>query len=264
MAELASGNSKAMVPWGSLQGHEEDYVDNEYVPKNFTFKEPSKLTKVECYERVKFWYDRQENPTIKKVFQYRSIRGPDGNLLQTKMTGNDKRGSRKAKNGKSKGFSSDERSSDTGGHSSSEDGALPESSEEEVSQVMPLPFSAVPIRRRGAPVKKSRAVHHQSPPQNVSPLVTSLQRSRPKPRPAIPQNPNNPEMSYLFTNPRSMARPAADSGKTSEAGPSLTAREKKRRNQPEEGPQYEPPNTRKKRWLQEEDRLSPMKKTRMG
>ena len=57
-----------------------------------------------------------------------------------------------------------------------------------------------------------------------------------------------------------MARPAADSGKTSEAGPSLTAREKKRRNQPEEGPQYEPPNTRKKRRLQEEDRLSPMKK----
>src|ERR1700719_1694367 len=242
MAELASGNSKAMVPWGSLQGHEEDYVDNEYVPKNFTFKEPSKLTKVECYERVKFWYDRQENPTIKKVFQYQSIRGPDGNLLQTKMTGNDKRGSRKAKNG----IFSDERSSDTGGHSSSEDGALPESSEEEVSQVMPLPFSAVPIRRRGAPVKKSTAVHHQFPPQNVSPLVTSLQRSRPKPQPAIPQNPNNPELSNLFTNPRSMARPAANSGKTSEAGPSLTATEKKRRNQPEEGPQYEPPNTHKK------------------
>src|SRR6202041_2841726 len=148
--------------------------------------------------------------------------------------------------------------------SSSEDEAFPESSEEEVSQVMPLPFSAVLIRRRGAPVKKSRAVHHQSPPQNVSPLVTSLQRSRPKPRPAIPQNPNNPEMSYLFTNPRSMARPAADSGKTSEAGPSLTAREKKRRNQPEEGPQYEPPNTRKKRRLQEEDRLSPIKKNRIG
>src|ERR1700722_19649682 len=87
MAELASGNSKAMVPWKSLQGHEEDYVDNKYVPKNFTFKEPSKLTKVECYERVKFWYDRQENPTIKKVFQYRSIQGPDENLLWTKMTG---------------------------------------------------------------------------------------------------------------------------------------------------------------------------------
>src|ERR1700720_1893662 len=162
------------------------------------------------------------------------------------------------------GISSDERPSDTKGHSSSEDGALPESSEEEASQVMPLPFSTVPIRRRGTPVKKSRTVHHPSSPQNVSPLVTSLQRSQPKPRPAIPQNPNNPELSNLFTNPRSIARPAADSGKTSEAGPSLTATEKKRRNRPEEGPQYEPPNTRKKRWLQEEDRLSPMKKTRMG
>ena len=72
---------------------------------------------------------------------------------------------------------SDERLSDTGGHSSSEDGALPESSEEEVSQVMHLPFSAVPIRRRGAPVKKSRTVHHPSPPQNVSPLVTSLRKA---------------------------------------------------------------------------------------
>src|ERR1700720_2000218 len=47
------------------------------------------------------------------------------------------------------GISSNERPSDTKGHSSSEDGALPESSEEEASQVMPLPFSTVPIRRRG-------------------------------------------------------------------------------------------------------------------
>ena len=112
MAELASGNSKAMVPWGSLQGHEEDYVDNEYVPKNFTFKEPSKLTKVECYERVKFWYDWLENPMIKKGFQYRSIWGSDGNLLRRKMTGNSKRGSQRGKKGKTKGFSSAERSSD--------------------------------------------------------------------------------------------------------------------------------------------------------
>jgi hypothetical protein len=61
-----------------MLGSEEQYVDEEYIPQGFTFKEPSKLSKVEAYDRIKFWYDRQENRSKKRVFQFRQIRGKDG------------------------------------------------------------------------------------------------------------------------------------------------------------------------------------------
>ena len=41
------------MPWGSLLGWEADYVDPEYLPANFTFKEPSKLSKQEALDRLK-------------------------------------------------------------------------------------------------------------------------------------------------------------------------------------------------------------------
>ena len=59
-------------------GSEAEYVDPEYMPEGFTFKEPSKLSKVEAYARLKFWYDRQQDPNIKRVFQFRRIRGKIG------------------------------------------------------------------------------------------------------------------------------------------------------------------------------------------
>jgi hypothetical protein len=74
----AVGKQNVSVPWGSLVGSEAVYVDQEYLPEGFTFKEPSKLSKVEARDRLKFWYDRQENPRVKKVFQFRRIRGKHG------------------------------------------------------------------------------------------------------------------------------------------------------------------------------------------
>lgn len=68
--ELATGRPKASVPWGSLFGSEAEYVDQEYMPDSFTFKEPSKLSKPEALTSLKFWYDRQQNPKVKTVFQF--------------------------------------------------------------------------------------------------------------------------------------------------------------------------------------------------
>jgi hypothetical protein len=53
-------------------------VDPKYVPEGFTFKEPSKLSKIEALDRLKFWYDRQQNPKVNKIFQFRRILGRTG------------------------------------------------------------------------------------------------------------------------------------------------------------------------------------------
>src|SRR6202790_1169604 len=73
--EIASGNNKALVPWGFFQGHEDIYVEDEFIPDGFTFKEPSKLSKPEAYLRLKFWYDRQQDRKIETVFRFRAVKG---------------------------------------------------------------------------------------------------------------------------------------------------------------------------------------------
>jgi len=76
--ERAADNPKATIPWGSLVGSEDVYVDKEYVPEGFTFKEPSKLSKSEARDRLKFWYDRQTDNGIKTVFEFCRVRGKGG------------------------------------------------------------------------------------------------------------------------------------------------------------------------------------------
>jgi hypothetical protein len=78
--EIASGNNKASVPWGFFQGHEDIYVEDEFIPDGFTFKEPSKLSKPEAYLRLKFWYDRQQDRKIEMVFQFRAVKGKQGTV----------------------------------------------------------------------------------------------------------------------------------------------------------------------------------------
>jgi hypothetical protein len=80
--ELASGQKKATVPWNSLLGEEDKYVEDEYLPEGFKFSEPSRVSKFECEARLKFWYNRQEDPKVKKTFEFHSFRGADGDPVR--------------------------------------------------------------------------------------------------------------------------------------------------------------------------------------
>jgi hypothetical protein len=100
-AELSSGNKKASVPWGSLLGKEAEYVDSEYLPEGFTFKEPSKVNKAVTYAWLKFWFDRQEDPRTKTVFTFKVVKGNNGEPVAAVGSGNERnsngRGRRKPK-----------------------------------------------------------------------------------------------------------------------------------------------------------------------
>jgi hypothetical protein len=152
-------------------GSEAVYVDKEYIPDGFTFKEPSKLNKIEAYDRLKFWYDRQENPRVKKVFRFSRIRGPTGDpelpadgLKRKKPVG--KRPIpelQKTRGGKDP--ESDRESSDSSSSSSEEQEEEDREQEEEeedhpppkkrlrpdLKPPKPLPFAAIPVRPRGQP-----------------------------------------------------------------------------------------------------------------
>ena len=78
-------------------GSEAEYVDPEYRPDGFTFKEPSKLSKIEAYAGLKFWYDRQQDPKVKKVFQFRRIRGKNGEPELPDLGRKEKKSNRKSR-----------------------------------------------------------------------------------------------------------------------------------------------------------------------
>jgi hypothetical protein len=75
---VSSGNKKASVPWGTLLGKEEEYVNLDYLPEGFAFKEPSKINKADSLAWLRFWFNRQEDPRTKTVFTFEQIRGNDG------------------------------------------------------------------------------------------------------------------------------------------------------------------------------------------
>jgi len=170
------------VPWASLLGSEADYVDPKYVPVNFTFKEPSKLSKQEALDRLKFWYGRQEDPKIKTVFQFQKVLGrdgepeslPDAAEPRKKKASRSKRPTKlKKADGKKQRQRKQPVDSDASDSSASEDSAKSSSTDsdpEEDAEVegevrnrrgrkepLVLPFSAVRVERPGAPVKRPAA-----------------------------------------------------------------------------------------------------------
>jgi hypothetical protein len=86
-AELSSGNKKASVPWGFLLGKETEYVDSEYLPEGFAFKEPSKVTKAVTREWLKFWFGRQEDPQTATVFAFKGVKGKNGEPVHAAGSG---------------------------------------------------------------------------------------------------------------------------------------------------------------------------------
>jgi len=64
------GEVQATVPWTSLFRSKNVYVNQEYIPDRFTFKEPSKLSKAKALNQLKCWYNRQTDSRVKTVFQF--------------------------------------------------------------------------------------------------------------------------------------------------------------------------------------------------
>ena len=85
-AGLACGNQKASVPWGKLLENPADYINPKYLLADSTLKEPSKLTKSEAHDHLKFWYDRQEDPSCKVPFMFKAFRSTkDGSAVAVAM-----------------------------------------------------------------------------------------------------------------------------------------------------------------------------------
>jgi hypothetical protein len=252
---LATGKTKTSVPWAALNGNEETYVDSQYVPEDFSFKEPSKLSKKESYERLKFWFDRQADPNIKTVFQFRRIRGPDGDpIVPPGMSkAAKKKGSKKRAGGKEKDSAPSSDSEDEGSHTSdrsrlsnvrpsrengtnnagrdsssnSDSDSSSSSSSEEEDQHIGKGKKPMPILRKKkiiTPLPFGAVPAKQGVP---------MPKSRPKPKPAY----KGPELA-----------------KESSSSISATVKKpiRKGRHEPTTGPQFEGPVTRGKKRPHEE------------
>jgi hypothetical protein len=79
------------------------YIEDQYLPDGFTFKEPSKLSKSEVYDRLKFWYGRQQDGGIETVFKFRCIKGKDGQPEEVAMDEEAVKGRKKKKTGRKQG-----------------------------------------------------------------------------------------------------------------------------------------------------------------
>jgi hypothetical protein len=182
-------------------GSEAEYVDPEYMPEGFTFKEPSKLSKVEAYARLKFWYDRQQDPKIKRVFQFSRIKGKNGEPelpdRGRKAKKSNKTGGRKApRSGMGRPGHSDssdsnedegeedededeeeeeeplERDEETGGNSDEDHPPLKKRSlpvPRGSKHPKPLPFAAVRVRPQGARARTGAVAGHRSRPAAAGP-----------------------------------------------------------------------------------------------
>jgi hypothetical protein len=178
-------------------GQENDYVHAQYLPPDFTFKEPSKLSKTEAYERLKFWYDRQQDPGV-KVFEFHCFRGSDGNAVPVGTTGMKKRPApRKRKRGtkgkrpardvptteESSPSEDESAGGDVGGDAEDKSDEDDEEEEEDENlailhgrkaekQVTDLPFSAVPAKRTiTAPPKPKNRYQPAKGPQFEKPVT---------------------------------------------------------------------------------------------
>jgi hypothetical protein len=196
LSETASDNPKASVPWNALLGQEEVYVEGQYLPPDFTFKEPSKLSKPEAYDRLKFWYDRQQNGDI--TLKFHRYRGHGGDAVAVGLSAKSKKPTRRKQlrkrkhpaRGRNHSVGSDEDDDPTppsgspsqsdedneddeendlapaGEEQAEQDGADEDDEAQEmiriptrkgVKEVAKLPFSAVPAKRNiGAPVLKAK------------------------------------------------------------------------------------------------------------
>ena len=67
---LAAGSSTLAVPWAELSLRTGDFVEPEYLPENFTLRDPSKLKKEEVTVLLTLWKERQKTLGHTQIFQF--------------------------------------------------------------------------------------------------------------------------------------------------------------------------------------------------
>ena len=223
-------------------------MDEEYLPDGFTFKEPSKLSKSEVYERLKFWYGRQQDGGIETVFKFRCIKGKDGKPQEVPIDEEDvlpnkrKKPNRKQRTGKKGRAEQDPKDVDQ----SEEDARAP--------------------ARKTAPTKKGKGNMKSGPQRGGEEETSSSSEESPSESDEEEHLEDNsparrgssalaPPMPLPFSAPRRKLKPSPFQW----AAPQPVAGPSKKRYAPATGPQYEKPNTRR-RGLDGGDEGSPAKK----
>jgi hypothetical protein len=221
-------------------GAEATYVEDQYLPEGFTFKEPSKLSKAEVYECLKFWYGRQQDGGAETAFKFRCIKGKNGKPKEVvteeqlvEVRKKKKPGRKQGRAGKGK-----ERQEDTpsDGHSS----------ESEVPEPAPKKARRKATKRRPKPQESSDS-SSESPSENHNEEDEEDSMETPGRLGLAPalQLPFGPVPRKPTPGPSRLRKPTA--------GPS------NKRYDPATGPQYEKPNTRR-RALNSGDEGGPAKK----
>ena len=225
-------------------GREDEYVAPEYVPSNFRFAEPSKLSKVDARAWLKFWYDRQQDPKIKTVFKFKKIKGKSGDPVDIVKSSTDagkkkvtKTGGRAAKR---------KRPAQTA--ESSEESSSEESSEEESSGDSSKGEGDNPADGNDESQDSDQEEEEEDEAEEEEEEVeVELRGPRELPFSAVRKQ-YGAGTSASTSQQRPKAPPAS-----------------KGRHQPNTGPQYEPRETRgKKRGEAAQDKERPAKRRRKG
>jgi hypothetical protein len=224
------------------------YVEDQYLPEGFTFKEPSKLSKSEVYKHLKFWYGRQQDGGAETVFKFRCIKGKDGEPEEVAMEEETSKARKKKKpvqkqgpKGKGKGKGRQEET---------------QSDEDPSKDKVPKQ----PLKKAGRKAPKSQP----KPQEEIEESSSSSSES-----PSASDDEENEE--DQVETPRGQFHPASEQlpfgpvPRKLTAGPSgmrkLIAGPSSKRYNPATGPQYEKPNTRR-RALNAVEEGSPAKKRR--
>ena len=81
---MAAGKKLATVPWSTLTLAHKDYIDSDFLPEGFEFKDPSKLSFSAAQQLLSFWAQRQQDDDEDHVFQFKAIRGASGTAVATR------------------------------------------------------------------------------------------------------------------------------------------------------------------------------------
>jgi hypothetical protein len=75
---LACKNPKGIVPWAGIQQDTSSFIKSEYLPENFAFREPSKLTKQQAITLLDYWRGRFETEDPVGVFSFHAYMDGEG------------------------------------------------------------------------------------------------------------------------------------------------------------------------------------------
>jgi hypothetical protein len=73
---LDSGHDKAAVPWGQIALHQQDFIEDQFLPFKFEVRrDPSKMNKGQVMRLLEYWHKRQHNSGVATPFRFKGYRG---------------------------------------------------------------------------------------------------------------------------------------------------------------------------------------------